>query len=354
MKNRFRYIYKITNLVNGKIYVGQRTSRKDFDFDEYYGSGLKLNYAFKKYGMSNFSKELLERCTEANIDEREIFWIKKLNSTDTAIGYNITDKVWGGDTFTKNPNKEVIRQKLKNSSKGKIRIYNEKTDEMRYLVRGEVVPDGFIKGRRPFSKEQRNKFSIMLKGKKGKKYKKRQLNLKIRRHRMMPESVKAKLRLINMGHVVTKETREKLRIANTGHIMAKEAREHLQRMNTGKIKIYNKKTNEERAIDKNDRMPKGFVKGGKRKSAEFKEKVRLSLLNQQYKRTCVVCTKDFLSKGRNTIYCYDCKKSRKHKDFLRIKHGKEKYRFSEHARKNIGIASKLAWIKRKALKSENS
>ena len=45
------------------------------------------------------------------LDEREKFWIKELNSI--VSGYNLTDGGTGGDTFTKNINKEEIREKLK-------------------------------------------------------------------------------------------------------------------------------------------------------------------------------------------------------------------------------------------------
>ena len=54
----FGYIYKTTNLINGKIYVGKRQSST---FDEnYYGSGKYFKRALKKYGKSNFSREVLE------------------------------------------------------------------------------------------------------------------------------------------------------------------------------------------------------------------------------------------------------------------------------------------------------
>ena len=54
----YGYIYKTTNLVNDKIYVGQH---KASDWDEdYKGSGKMLFRAFDKYGKDNFKCELLE------------------------------------------------------------------------------------------------------------------------------------------------------------------------------------------------------------------------------------------------------------------------------------------------------
>lgn len=91
------YIYKITNILNGKIYVGQRTSKKDISEDKYMGSGVFYKRAVDKYGKENFKKSLLEYCNKDNIDEREIYWIAKLNSTDLNIGYNLC--AGGGTTL---------------------------------------------------------------------------------------------------------------------------------------------------------------------------------------------------------------------------------------------------------------
>jgi len=101
-------IYKTTNLVNGKIYIGQDKNNNP----TYLGSGKILHLAFQKYGIENFNKEILEECgSEEDLNEREKYWIGFYNSTDRKIGYNIALGGNGGDTISKHPNKDEIRSK---------------------------------------------------------------------------------------------------------------------------------------------------------------------------------------------------------------------------------------------------
>jgi hypothetical protein len=86
-------IYKTTNNVNGKIYIGQDY----YNNPKYFGSGLIIQRAIKKYGIDSFKKEILERCkTQEELNEREIYWIAFYNSCDKKIGYNISHGGQGG------------------------------------------------------------------------------------------------------------------------------------------------------------------------------------------------------------------------------------------------------------------
>ena len=86
----YGYIYKTSNLVNGKIYIGQKKSDV-FLGNKYLGSGKKLKSAIMCYGKENFKVELVESVTCENLmDEKEIYWISYYNSTDDTIGYNIS------------------------------------------------------------------------------------------------------------------------------------------------------------------------------------------------------------------------------------------------------------------------
>ena len=54
------YIYKITNNINGKEYIGYKTKTVN-ESKNYYGSGIIIKHAIKKYGKDNFSKNILYR-----------------------------------------------------------------------------------------------------------------------------------------------------------------------------------------------------------------------------------------------------------------------------------------------------
>lgn len=94
-------IYKITNKVNGKIYIGctSRTmeQRLSGHFRQRFSMrGNCLGRAIIKYGIENFIIEKIEDCnSEKQMFEREIYWISFYNSTNNNIGYNLTE---GGDT----------------------------------------------------------------------------------------------------------------------------------------------------------------------------------------------------------------------------------------------------------------
>lgn len=112
------YIYKTTNLVNNKIYVGK--SEKNFD-PNYYGSGVLLLKAIKKYGKQYFKVEIIEEChCIEDLNFREKYWIDyyKRSKFET---YNLAEGGTGGHT-TKFFDKDRIdeyKKKLSSSRKGR-------------------------------------------------------------------------------------------------------------------------------------------------------------------------------------------------------------------------------------------
>lgn len=93
---RYGFIYKTTNLINGKIYIGQKMYTRNNEIKDpapsYIGSGRKLKSAISKYGKENFKREILCWClNQQALDDCEKFFIKYYNSMDEDIGYNLCE-----------------------------------------------------------------------------------------------------------------------------------------------------------------------------------------------------------------------------------------------------------------------
>ena len=86
----YGYIYKTTNIITNKIYIGQKKSEK-FLGEKYLGSGKRLKSSIKHYGKENFIVIMIDTVeTSDELNEKEIYWIDKFNSCDDCIGYNIS------------------------------------------------------------------------------------------------------------------------------------------------------------------------------------------------------------------------------------------------------------------------
>ena len=108
----YHTIYKVTNLINDKIYIGKHSCQL-LD-DEYMGSGKLILLSIKKYGIDNFKKEILfifESSEEAYIKEKEIVNDEFIKRKDT---YNL---IYGGDSFGAiNSNIELRKNKNKKAA----------------------------------------------------------------------------------------------------------------------------------------------------------------------------------------------------------------------------------------------
>lgn len=94
------YIYKITNKINGKAYVGKTTRTVQERWEEHLHDSTKKQYytnrplykAIRKYGSDGFTVETLEKVDLEHLSEREIYWIEYFHTCTE--GYNATV---GGD-----------------------------------------------------------------------------------------------------------------------------------------------------------------------------------------------------------------------------------------------------------------
>jgi group I intron endonuclease len=108
-------IYKTTNLLTGKIYVGKDCSGNP----GYLGSGVWIKRAVRKYGKNVFRKDTLEVCDASNICEREIYWIKKLDARNPKVGYNIAVGGDGGQLGAKVSEKTRRKHRMQKHLRGK-------------------------------------------------------------------------------------------------------------------------------------------------------------------------------------------------------------------------------------------
>jgi len=150
-------VYKITNLINGKIYIGssfdmgKRWNRHLNELKSNKHHSQKLQRAFNKYGVNNFIFEELELCGKENLNEVEQFWLDKFDSYNQ--GYNCSPNV-KKPMLGKNHSNET---KKIMSSKRLGKILSEETREKLSLSN---------KGKKYdiYTEERNNKISESLKG----------------------------------------------------------------------------------------------------------------------------------------------------------------------------------------------
>jgi len=167
-------IYKVINLINGKIYIGQTLNNNKY----YFGSGIKLKDAIKKYGKINFKRVILCFCnTKKELNAKETYWIKKLNSTNKKIGYNLTFGGEGGFKHSEETKKIIIeknkswhklndnpfkgkkhsieiRKYLSNKHKGKI-LSEEQKEKIGRYARGKTYNELYGKEKATILKNKR-------------------------------------------------------------------------------------------------------------------------------------------------------------------------------------------------------
>lgn len=127
----FSCIYKFTNLMNGKVYIGQ-TQDFGMRMTRYKGNNFTnphFSYAVEKYGIDNFDIEILERDIPFDkLNEREQYWIDFYESYNQDKGYNIL-RIAGSSRGHVAWNKGVpaTQEHRENISKGLYRYYSEHT-----------------------------------------------------------------------------------------------------------------------------------------------------------------------------------------------------------------------------------
>lgn len=133
-KKQYHYFYKITNNINGHFYYGvHNTNNLE---DGYMGSGTRLRMAYKKYGMENFSKEILKFFNSAN----EAFEYESEIVTETLVKddncYNVQEGGKGLHSINTVMVKNIYSNETFRCHKSDIRL---QTGELVGITKGMVV-----------------------------------------------------------------------------------------------------------------------------------------------------------------------------------------------------------------------
>lgn len=153
-------IYKVTNLINSKLYIGQTVQKLEVRWRSHQSKGDALYHAIKKYGVSNFSIEQIDSSDNMeDLNNKEIKWIAEYKSL-APNGYNIREGGNSGGKFSEQ-GRENIRKSLIS------RPVSEKTRELKSKqMSGKNNP---MYGKQPhlgktYSEEHRKNISESQKG----------------------------------------------------------------------------------------------------------------------------------------------------------------------------------------------
>ena len=165
------FIYKITNKLNNKVYIGQTIQKPIERFYQHcakkcdkYILNMVIHKAIFKYGKDNFTFEVIEEVPKQQLNEREEYWIKYYNSyTD---GYNSTKGGQKGNKPFKNiDNKVIIEQYQQGKSLRTIgKMFNiDKATVKSILIRNNIK----LRTTRTYKLSQEDRANIILDIKQG-------------------------------------------------------------------------------------------------------------------------------------------------------------------------------------------
>ena len=154
MANGIYYIYKITNKVNNKIYIGFTSKTPEKRLMEHINTAVNkkgksyFHKAIRKYGKSNFIVETLEESTNRDycLNILENKYISQYNSMNHSIGYNLRS---GGEcgTFTDEWKKKMSKIRKEGFRTGKyIPVLKNKTfEEVHGIEKSKIIKDKISK-----------------------------------------------------------------------------------------------------------------------------------------------------------------------------------------------------------------
>jgi group I intron endonuclease len=174
-------IYKIRNMINKKVYIGQTDRLNEREREHFYRlercvhHNEHLQKSFNKYGKDNFKFEIIE-LTE-DLDDRELYWLNEYGGLNSNNTYNFKDpktKEWSEYTKVKQ-SKSMLGENNPNYGN---KWSEEQKEKLSKMKKGKTLEDRIGKERAELAKQK------MSKSQKGRKH---------------PEEVKEKIRQANIG-----------------------------------------------------------------------------------------------------------------------------------------------------------
>lgn len=155
--NYYGIVYRATNKVNGKVYVGITTTALSKRIKGHISSGnnpkkvYKFQRAIRKYGIDSFAFDIIVEClSKEDLCASEVFYINLYQASSQDNGYNLTSGGEGGTHFS-----EESKQKLRISHLGR-----KHAEETKLAISAALIG-------RKVSEETRQKQSLAKKGKHG-------------------------------------------------------------------------------------------------------------------------------------------------------------------------------------------
>lgn len=265
-------VYKTTNLINGKYYIGCHVAN-DLN-DGYLGSGKLLKRAVEKYGKESFKQTPLAICCDKKVMlavEKE--YVNKKMVGDT-MSYNLKLGGEGGSNGTFRGHKHSEETKA---------IMSAKTLGRKCSIEARAKMSKAARARPGWTKEARLEMSRTRKGRRHSEETKRKISEANNGHKISVETRK-KISEARKGKKASKETRAKMSAAKkgkkkskeaclkqsatiTGHVVSEETRKKIGEANKNRCYIYSDKESRCRRVKEEELewfLSQGWLEGTKR------------------------------------------------------------------------------------------